>query len=69
MKIIVYYYSHKGSNSFLARRLARDLACDIEEIKPRLNVHLLMIMGLNLGNKSVKTKVDDYDTVILCGPI
>jgi menaquinone-dependent protoporphyrinogen IX oxidase len=69
MKTIVYYYSHKGSNRFLAQRMAGDLACDIEEIKPRLNVHMLMIMGLNLGNKKLKTKVEDYDTVILCGPI
>jgi menaquinone-dependent protoporphyrinogen IX oxidase len=69
MKTIVYYYSHKGSNRFLAQRMASDLACDIEEIKPRLNVHMLMIMGLNLGNKKLKTKVEDYDTVILCGPI
>jgi len=69
MKTIVYYYSHKGSNRFLAQRLASDLACDIEEIKPRLNVHLLMIMGLNLGNRALKTKVEDYDKIILCGPI
>jgi menaquinone-dependent protoporphyrinogen IX oxidase len=69
MKKIVYYYSHKGSNRFLAQRIASDLACDIEEIKPRLNVHLLMIMGLNLGNKGLKTKAEDYDNVILCGPI
>jgi menaquinone-dependent protoporphyrinogen IX oxidase len=69
MKTIVYYYSQKGSNRFLAQRIASDLACDIEEIKPRLNVHILMIMGLNLGNRKLKTKVEDYDNVILCGPI
>jgi menaquinone-dependent protoporphyrinogen IX oxidase len=69
MKSIVYYYSRKGSNRFLAQKIARDLKCEIEEIKPRLNVHLLMIMGLNLGNRKLKTKVEDYDHVILCGPI
>jgi menaquinone-dependent protoporphyrinogen IX oxidase len=69
MKTIVFYYSHKGSNRFLAQKIAGDLKCEIEEIKPRLNVHLFMIMGLNMGNSKLKTKVEDYDRVILCGPI
>jgi flavodoxin len=69
MKTIVYYYSHKGSNRFLAHRIANDLKCEIEEIKPRLNAHLLMLMGLNLGNRKLKTRVEDYERVILCGPI
>jgi hypothetical protein len=69
MKTIVYDYSHKGSNRFLAHRIAKDLMCEIQEIKPRLNAHLLMIMGLNLGNRKLKVKVENYDRVILCGPI
>ncbi len=69
MRTIVYYYSHKGSNRYLANKIANDLKCQIEEIKPRLNSHLLMLMGLNLGNTKLKTKVEDYDKVILCGPI
>ena len=69
MKTIVYYYSHKGSNRFLANKIAGDLKCEMEEIKPRLNSHLLMLTGLNLGNRKLKTKVEDYDRVILCGPI
>jgi menaquinone-dependent protoporphyrinogen IX oxidase len=69
MKTMVYYYSRKGSNRFLAQKIAGDLKCEIEEIKPRLNVHLFMLMGLNLGNSKLKTKVEDYDKVIVCGPI
>lgn len=69
MKTIVYYYSHEGSNRFLAHRIAYDLKCEIEEIKPRLNAHLLMLMGLNLGNRKLKSKVENYDRIILCGPI
>ncbi|MGF1585628.1 MAG: flavodoxin domain-containing protein [Bacteroidales bacterium] len=69
MKTIVYYYSRKGSNRFLATRIANDLKCEIEEIKPRLNAHLLMIMGLNLGNRKLKSNIENYDRVILCGPI
>jgi flavodoxin len=69
MKTIVYVYSHKTSNRYLANKIAADLKCEIEEIKPRLNVHLLMLMGINFGNTKLKTKVEDYDRVILCGPI
>ena len=69
MKTIVYYYSNKGSNRYLANKIADDLNCEVEEIKPRLNSHLLMLTGLNFGNRKLKTKVEDYDRVILCGPI
>ncbi len=69
MKTIVYYYSKKGSNRFLAQKIAKDLNCEIEEIKPRLNAHLLLLMGINFGNTKLKTKVEEYDRVILCGPI
>lgn len=69
MKTIVYYYSHKGSNRYLANKIATDLKCEIEEIKPRLNSHLVMLTGLNFGNRKLKTKVEDFDRIILCGPI
>lgn len=69
MKTIVYYYSRKGSNRFLAKKIANDLNCEIEEIKPRINYLVLMLIGLNVGNHKLKTKAEDYDRVILCGPI
>lgn len=69
MKSIVYYYSHKGSNRFLANRIAKDLNCEIEELKPRPNAHLLMLMGINFGNRKLNSKVENYDRIILCGPI
>lgn len=69
MKTIVYYYSHKGSNKYLANKIAADMKCEIEEIKPLLNSHLLMLMGLNFGNRKLKTRIETYERVILCGPI
>lgn len=69
MKTIVYFYSHKNSNRYLANKIAADLKCEIEEIKPRLNVHLLMLMNVNFGNRRLKTKLEDYNRVIVCGPI
>ena len=69
MKTIVYFYSNKGSNRFLANKIANDLNCEIEEIKPRLNAHLLMMMGINWGNRKLKNDCKNYDRIILCGPI
>jgi menaquinone-dependent protoporphyrinogen IX oxidase len=69
MKTIVYFYSHKGSNKYLANRIATDLKCETEEIFPLLNAHLIMLMGLNFGNRRLKSAVENYDRVILCGPI
>lgn len=54
MKTIMVYYSRKGSNKFLAKKIAEKLNCEITEIKPKLNSHLLMLMGFNFGNKQLK---------------
>jgi len=69
MKTIVFFYSRKGSNKFLAHRIANDLSCEIEEIFPRINYLVLMLLGLNIGNRKLKSKVEAYDNIILCGPI
>ncbi len=49
MKTIVVYYSRKGSNKYLAVKIASSLKCDIEEIRPRLNLFLLFLMNVHLG--------------------
>lgn len=69
MKTIVCYYSRTTGNRFLAKKIAADLNCDIEEILPKLNVLTLMLLGINLGNKRLHANIADYDKVILCGPI
>lgn len=69
MRTIVIYYSRNGSNRYLANKISSDLLTDIEEIKPRLNVHLLMLMGINFGNRKLKSQIENYDKIILCGPI
>lgn len=68
-KTIVVYYSNKGSNKYLAQKIAQNLLCEIEEIKPRLNVFLLFLMNIHLGIKPLKNNVREYENVILCGPI
>ncbi len=67
--VIVIYYSNKGSNKYLAKKISARLSCDIEEIKPRMNIFLLFLMNVHLGIKPLKHNIEEYDTVILCGPI
>jgi len=69
MKTIVIYYSNKGSNKYLAEKISKELSCQIEEIKPRLNIFLLFLMKIHLGIKPLKHNIKEYDKVILCGPI
>lgn len=68
-KTIVVYYSKKGNNRFLAKKVAQKLQCDTEELKPRLNAQLPLLMGISFGNKKIQKNISDYDRVILCGPI
>ena len=69
MNTLVTYYSHTGNNRFLARQIAEKLEADIEEIKPLVNAHLLLLSGLGLGIKKLQKNPGDYDRVIVCGPV
>ena len=69
MKPIVVYYSNKGSNRYLAQKISVSLSCDKEEIKPRLNVFFLFLMGINSGIRQLKHNIGEYNKVILVGPV
>ena len=69
MKTIVAYYSRKGSNTYLANKIAQELDCDIEEIKPRVNAFIFFLLNISFGIKTMKSNIENYDRVILCGPI
>lgn len=73
MKTLVAYYSKTGSNRFLAKKIREDLECDIEELKPRVNLLFFTILSsltkISLGNKKVEKSPADYDRVILVTPI
>jgi len=69
MKTLVLYYSNKGSNEYLAEKIAQNLDCKIEAIRPNLNVHFLMLFGMSFGNKKIKSDLSKYDRIILVGPI
>jgi flavodoxin len=72
-KTIVIYYSNTGSNRYLAEKVADRLNCDIEALRPRANVFpiqlLLSALKTSWGIKSIRHNPEEYDRVILCGPI
>jgi flavodoxin len=69
MKSIVVYYSRKGSNEYLARKISERLSCDMEAIRPRINAFSMILMNLNPGIRSLKSNISSYDRVILVGPV
>jgi flavodoxin len=69
MKTIVVYYSRKGSNEYLAEKIASGLSCDMEAIRPRINAFLLFLMNINPGIYRLKHDIGSYERVILVGPI
>jgi menaquinone-dependent protoporphyrinogen IX oxidase len=69
MKTLVVYYSRKSSNRYLAEKISQSLSCELEEIKPRLNIFMFFLMNIHLGIRPLKHDVAGYDRVILCGPI
>lgn len=69
MNTIVVYYSNKGSNKYLAERIAERLSCDLEAIRPRINAFMLFLMNFNPGIRRLKHQIGSYDRVILVGPI
>lgn len=72
-KSIVLYYSKTGSNKYLAEKIAQSLKCDIESIKPRLNLFLFLLLfslsKVSMGIKPLEYNVNEYDSIILFGPI
>lgn len=68
-KTIIIYYSKTGNNKFLATKIAEELNSDIEELKPKFNAQIFLMMGLDFGNKKLNHDLSDYERVILCGPV
>jgi menaquinone-dependent protoporphyrinogen IX oxidase len=68
-KTLVVYYSRKGSNAYLAKQISDRLQCDMERIRPRVNVFLFFLMKINFGIRRMQHRIEEYDRVIMCGPI
>jgi menaquinone-dependent protoporphyrinogen IX oxidase len=69
-KTIVVYYSRTGNNKFLAEKISKTLNCEIVAIQPRMNLFLLQMLSKNGGGiKPLSVNLEEYQNVILCGPI
>ncbi len=72
-KHIVYYYSRTGNNEFIAEKIAEDLDCEHERIKPKMKSFFLLILMtfLNIPArvKALKNNPAHYEKVIVCSPI
>ena len=71
MKTLVVYYSGKGSNKYLALRMAKQLDCETLELRPKLRgvVMLATLTGISFGNKRINIDFPAYKSIILCGPL
>jgi len=73
MKSLVVYYSRKGSNKFLAQKIAADTRSDIEELKPLGNSFFSIIISslfkTSVPLRKISADIASYDSVYVCGPI
>ncbi|HDR88608.1 MAG TPA: hypothetical protein ENN63_03130 [Bacteroidetes bacterium] len=72
-KDLVVYYSRTGNNKYLAGKMINSLGCDAEAIRPRMGGFLFLLLFSSLkggpGIRKLKHSVQDYERVILCGPV
>lgn len=73
MKSLVVYYSRKGSNKFLAQKIAADKGSDIVELKPLGNSLFSIIISSLFKTpvplQKISADIASYDSVYVCGPI
>ncbi len=72
-RTLVAYYSHTGSNEYLARQIARRLDADLEPIRPRLDIFGLQLLfswlRFSFGIRRFQHDPAHYDRMVLVGPI
>ncbi|MBI9105235.1 MAG: hypothetical protein JEZ04_00735 [Spirochaetales bacterium] len=72
-KNVVVYYSKNGSNKYLAEKTAEVLKCEALPLRPRVSPFLLLLLAsatkISLGNRTLKIDLNDYDSIVLCGPV
>jgi menaquinone-dependent protoporphyrinogen IX oxidase len=72
-KTIVLYYSKTGNNQFVAKKLAKEIQADLEQIETKTKsfFSLILLTWFKKGAKIIPLDIDltTYDRVILLGPI
>jgi len=73
MKTLVVYFSQSGNNRWLADRIGAALAGEVVPLQPKMAAFPLVVLatltGIGGGIKALAQQVDDYDTVVLVGPL
>ncbi len=73
MRVLVAYYSHAGSNRYLAERTAGALEADIEEIRPVIGLYPLILpgtwLGIGTGLKKPRHDLNEYHRVVIIAPL
>jgi hypothetical protein len=58
---------------YLAKKMAQMLQGDLEAITPKLNLFPVLVLSswlnISLGVRTLTHPVDDYDVVVVCGPV
>lgn len=72
-KVLIVYYSHTGSNHYLATKLAHDLTADLAEIHPRGSSFFIQLilsqLKFSFGVNKLDFDVSSYDKIVLVGPV
>ena len=71
MKTLLVYWSKNGSNRFMADKLSEDQGCDIEKLEPRVEGAVIPATAtrISMGNRRLKKNIEDYQNLIVCGPL
>ena len=73
MKTIVLYYSKSGHTRFISSEKAKEMGCDIEEVKPAKKSFMLFDVHKagkrkNLAIAPLKANLSTYDKIVLVSP-
>ncbi|NNF33112.1 MAG: flavodoxin family protein [Saprospiraceae bacterium] len=72
-KYLVLYYSKTGNSKFIAEKVSAHLNGELKRINPLVdNVMILFLLtrlNIGIGTNISKTEMEDYDEVIVIGPL
>ena len=72
-KYIILCYSKTGNSRFIAEKLAKELRCDLELVRPNLNytglLFLISLLKIPILTNISTNKIKEYEEIIVIGPI
>ena len=72
-KYLILCYSKSGNSKYIAKKLSKELLCDIETIHPLFNnigfLFLATLLKIPIPTNITSKKINEYNEIILIGPI